>query len=244
MAQIEQGGGDSKGKGRQKKMQIHVDFTPMVDMNMLLITFFMLCTTMIKSQTLNISLPTNEKVDQQEQNKVKQSEAITIIVDSDRDKPEDGKPGKVKANYVYYYEGKAGGETGIADADGNGLIDNNNLKATEFIGNANGVAQGIRAILRERNKQVVEKIDVLKAEWRAKKMSDDQYQAEAKKIRNDSTLKRPTVIIKATPNASYEMLVNALDEMQINGISKYQIDNMNANDSALLLDYIKQHPRK
>ena len=43
-------------------MQIRVDFTPMVDMNMLLITFFMLCTTMIKSQTLTISAPSNEKV--------------------------------------------------------------------------------------------------------------------------------------------------------------------------------------
>ena len=60
MAQIEQSsGGGKKKKGAQKKMSIHVDFTPMVDMNMLLITFFMLCTTMIKSQTLQIVLPTN-----------------------------------------------------------------------------------------------------------------------------------------------------------------------------------------
>ena len=71
MAQIETGGGGGKGKSHQKKMEIRVDFTPMVDMNMLLITFFMLCTTMIKSQTLQISLPTNEKVDKKEQNKVK-----------------------------------------------------------------------------------------------------------------------------------------------------------------------------
>lgn len=39
MAQIEQSSGGKQKKGAQKKMQIHVDFTPMVDMNMLSITF-------------------------------------------------------------------------------------------------------------------------------------------------------------------------------------------------------------
>ena len=89
-----------KAKKYQKEKDVRVDFTPMVDMNMLLITFFMLCTTMIKSQTLQISLPSNEKVDKAEQNKVKQSEAITIILDSELDK--DGVPVK---DFVYYYEG-------------------------------------------------------------------------------------------------------------------------------------------
>lgn len=61
MAEVAQNDGGEKKKGAQKKMTIRVDFTPMVDMNMLLITFFMLCTTMIKSQTLQIVLPSNEK---------------------------------------------------------------------------------------------------------------------------------------------------------------------------------------
>lgn len=47
MAEVntDKGKGDGK-KGKQKKVNIRVDFTPMVDMNMLLITFFMLCTSL------------------------------------------------------------------------------------------------------------------------------------------------------------------------------------------------------
>ena len=220
-----------KAKKYQKEKDVRVDFTPMVDMNMLLITFFMLCTTMIKSQTLQISLPSNEKVDKAEQNKVKQSEAITIILDSELDK--DGVPVK---DFVYYYEGMPS----VEDANHDGIIDNNNMKEIQFLGNANGKAQGIRAVLRERNEQVVKKIDELKVKWKNKEMSDEQYQAEAKKIRSDSTLKRPVVIIKATSNASYKSIVTALDEMQINNISRYQIDRINMTDSAMMTEFLQQ----
>ena len=40
-AEVQESSG-KRGKGKQKKMTVRVDFTPMVDMNMLLITFFML----------------------------------------------------------------------------------------------------------------------------------------------------------------------------------------------------------
>ena len=245
MAQIEQSDkGGKKKKGAQKKMAIHVDFTPMVDMNMLLITFFMLCTTMIKSQTLNIALPSNEKVEQEQQNKAKESQAVTLILDTERDEEgnvkydaETGKP----AHIIYYYMGKPD----VADENKDGLIDNSNLKVEKFIGNQNGEVQGIRKILHDKNKTVLEKIAVLKEDWKAKKISDDEYQAKAKEIRNDSLIQdRPVVIIKAGPNASWESLIGALDEMQINQISRYQIDNINATDSALIFDYLAKNPRK
>ncbi|MCH5245630.1 MAG: biopolymer transporter ExbD [Muribaculaceae bacterium] len=250
MAQIEQS--DNKGKkkkGAQKKMAIHVDFTPMVDMNMLLITFFMLCTTMIKSQTLSISLPTNEKVENEAQmNKAKESEAITLILTTDRD--ENGRIKKDdegnELNTVFYYFG----QPQIADENHDGIIDDNNIKAERFIGNDGSVQRGIRKILHDRNKQVLAKIDALKADWRDKKFSpnkdinDSIYQARAKEIRNDSTLTRPVVVIKATPQASWESLIGALDEMQINQIARYQIDNITTVDSALIIDYLKKNPRK
>lgn len=216
----------AKGKTYTEKKDVRVDFTPMVDMNMLLITFFMLCTTMIKSQTLQISLPSNEKVEKKDQNKVKQSEAITVILDSELDK--DGVPVK---DFVYYYEGMP-----EVAQEGTEIV--SNMKEIAFMPNENGKAQGIRAIFQQRNKQVLEKINVLKDKWKAKEISDSVYQAKAKEIRNDSTLTRPVVIIKATPNASYTSLVTALDEMQINNISRYQIDRINETDSAMMTPFL------
>ncbi|MDE5673313.1 MAG: hypothetical protein K2I02_08200, partial [Duncaniella sp.] len=75
-------------------------------------------------------------------------------------------------------------------------------------------------------------------------INDSIYQSRAREIRNDSTLPRPVVIIKATPEASWESLISALDEMQINQISRYQIDNINKNDSVLILDYLAKNPKK
>ena len=49
-AEVQESGGKN-GKSKQKKFAVRVDFTPMVDMNMLLITLFMLCTTLSKRQT-------------------------------------------------------------------------------------------------------------------------------------------------------------------------------------------------
>ena len=216
----------AKGKTYTEKKDVRVDFTPMVDMNMLLITFFMLCTTMIKSQTLQISLPSNEKVEKKDQNKVKQSEAITVILDSELDK--DGVPVK---DFVYYYEGMP-----EVSQEGTEIV--SNMQEIAFMPNENGKAQGIRAVFQQRNKQVLEKINVLKESWKAKQINDSVYQARAKEIRNDSTLTRPVVIIKATPNASYASLVTALDEMQINNISRYQIDRINATDSAMMTPYL------
>ncbi len=245
MAQIEQSDKGKKKKGAQKKMAIHVDFTPMVDMNMLLITFFMLCTTMIKSQTLQITLPTNEKVEQQDMNKAKQSEAITLIVDTQRDengnikKDDEGKP----VNIVYFFEG----QPQLVDDNNDGVLENSNLSKEVFLGNDGSVQRGIRKILHDRNKQVLAKIDDLKVKWRAKELSpnkdknDSIYQAMAKEIRNDSTLTRPVVVIKATPEASWESLISALDEMQINQISRYQIDNINHTDSMMIEAYNRTH---
>ncbi len=90
MSEIAQESGGQK-KGKPKKLSTHIDFTPMVDLGFLLITFFMLSTSLIKPQTMEIAMPSKDKVSEQEQTKIKASRAVTILLGKD--------------NQVMYYEG-------------------------------------------------------------------------------------------------------------------------------------------
>ncbi|MDE6754627.1 MAG: biopolymer transporter ExbD [Muribaculaceae bacterium] len=252
MAEIQEKSGGNGKKGAQKKMHIRVDFTPMVDMNMLLITFFMLCTTMIKSQTLTIALPSNEKVENQENmSQASADDAVTIIIDAKRKAGSfdvDSVNGKV-VNEVYYYFGKPGGDAGMFGAGGTILSENNNLEKSSL---ALDDQNGIRKIIQKRNKDVLEKINALKKEYADGKLgsletkdgrekAQEKYNEQAAQIRKDENLKKPVVIIKSTPQASFGSLVEVLDEMQINSISKYQIDNMTRADSVMLIDFQNRH---
>ena len=205
MAEVQQkdNGG---GKGKQKKMTIRVDFTPMVDMNMLLITFFMLCTSLSKPPTMEISMPSNDKsITEEDQTKVKASRAITLILGGD--------------DRVFYYTGEPNYE------------DYTSLKETTY------EADGLRAMLMGRNADIVAKIKALKAEKLEKKFSDEEYNERAMKIKDVNTA--PVVMIKATDDATYENLVDALDEMQICSISKYAIVDITEGDE-FLLDNLEQ----
>ncbi|MBD5299428.1 MAG: biopolymer transporter ExbD [Bacteroides sp.] len=260
MAEVQQKDGGKGKKGAQKKMTIRVDFTPMVDMNMLLITFFMLCTTMIKSQTLTIALPSNEKVENQENmSQASADDAVTIILDAKRKKGTnevDSVNGQV-VNEVYYYFGKPGGDTGMFGAGGVVLAENNNMQKSEFLTdevNA-GVhsSRGIRQIIQQRNKDVLTEINQIKEKYANggfgsletkadREKAQAAYDEAASAIRKNENLKKPVIIIKSTPEASFGSLVEILDEMQINSISKYQIDNMTRADSVMLIDFQSKHP--
>ena len=259
MAEVqEKSGGDGK-KGAQKKMHIRVDFTPMVDMNMLLITFFMLCTTMIKSQTLTIALPSNEKVENTENmSQASADDAVTIIVDAKRRKGSmevDTVNGKV-VNEVYYYFGKPGGDAGMFGPGGEIISANNNLQKstfmTEEVNSGDESAKGIRQIIQQRNKEVLAEIAKIKEKYaeggfgsletkEGREEAQARYDEAASEIRKNENLKKPVIILKSTPQASFGALVELLDEMQINSISKYQIDNMTRVDSVMLIEYQNAH---
>ena len=154
MAEIQDNGGGKKGKGsKQKKMAVRVDFTPMVDMNMLLITFFMLCTSLSKPQTMEISMPTNDEniTEDHQQNKVKASQALTMLLDAD--------------NKLYYYEGEPNYD------------DYTSLKETNY------TADGIRKVLLRKNYDAVKKVEELKQKKANLEITEEEYKKQVSEVK-------------------------------------------------------------
>jgi biopolymer transport protein ExbD len=111
MAEINTGGGDKGGKKRSKKISTKVDMTPMVDLAFLLITFFMLATTLTKQQKFDFGVPPDIK-DPKDQPELKASNAITLILGKD--------------DQVYWYVMNQDGSTDFHETD----FSENGIRAT------------------------------------------------------------------------------------------------------------------
>jgi biopolymer transport protein ExbD len=75
------GGGKKGGKVRSKKANAKVDLTAMVDLAFLLITFFMLTTTLSKPQSMSLGLP--DKNEKGEDIKVDENRTMTVLLGDD-----------------------------------------------------------------------------------------------------------------------------------------------------------------
>ena len=210
MAEVQTNDHGEGGKNKQKKQNLRVDFTPMVDMNMLLITFFMLCTSLLKPQTMNINMPSKDKVEEGQENKIRESSAITLILAGDDE--------------LYYYEG-------MPAPDGSSYEDPNFLQSTTY-----GLG-GVRDLLISRNRGPYEQIQELKIKLQNLEITDEFYRERTKEIqekaiKDDKTA--PTIMIKPTDLATYRNMVDALDEMLICNIGAYAIIDMSDGDRYLL----------
>ena len=207
-----------KKESTQKKINVRVDFTPMVDMLMLLITFFMLCTTLSKPSSMELFLPSNDKNIQDEQkNEAKASETITMYVAAD--------------NKLYY---------------GEGIPDYSNadwIKETTWTDK--GIRDVLRNHVTENGMKPVnhiivalEKLEQDRKLHPEKYPVDSLYQKDVIKIKggeiDGQKIPTLTVVIKPTDNSTYQDMINALNEMQILSIGKYVIDKITPDDEKLL----------
>ena len=198
-------------------MNVRVDFTPMVDMLMLLIKFFMLCTSLSKPQTMELTMPSNDENTQEEQkNEAKASETVTLYVTAD--------------NKIYYGEG-------IPKYD-----DPTWIKETTW--GSDGIRKVLRDHATEQGIRPVQRIGLAVRELNMQRQKnpnqypDSIYQKELSKLKagnlKEGKIPTLTIVIKPTDNATYKNMVDALDEMQILNIGTYVIDKINADDEKLL----------
>ena len=92
MAEIDTSGGGGKHKGgvRSKKLSTRVDLTPMVDLAFLLITFFMLTTTLSKPHAMQLNMPKKPENDKDKQ-EIGECQVLNVLIDT--------------MDHVWYYEG-------------------------------------------------------------------------------------------------------------------------------------------
>ena len=108
MAEIAQGGGGGSkdGKVRVKKASTKIDMTPMVDLAFLLLTFFILTTTLNKPQTMELTMPEKPKKEDK-QPEVNEKKVVTVILGA--------------ADKVYWYVGITDPEIKKTDFSAEGI---------------------------------------------------------------------------------------------------------------------------
>jgi hypothetical protein len=203
--------GKEGGKNKQKKQTLRVDFTPMVDMNMLLITFFMFCTTLLKPQTMNINMPSKDDPGEDKGNKVKESRAVTLLLGANDE--------------IFYY-------LGMPAEDGSSYED------PTFLNQSSYGAAGIRKLLIEKNSGTYEQIQKLKFQLQHQEIPDSVFRQKSKEIQDEANKATggtaPTIMIKPTELATYKNMVDALDEMLVCNIGFFAVIDLTDGDRYLL----------
>jgi biopolymer transport protein ExbD len=109
MAEISnQGGGKKDGKVRSKKTSTRIDMTPMVDLAFLLLTFFVMTTTLNKPQTMEITMPEKPK-NEDKPPVVNEKRVLTLVLGQD--------------DKIYWYLGITDPKLEVTDFSTNGVRD-------------------------------------------------------------------------------------------------------------------------
>lgn len=207
-----------KKASKQKKMDTRVNFTPMVDMMMLLITFFMLCTTLSKPQAMQLTMPSNdENMSKEDKSVTKASYTITLYLGAE--------------DKIYYIEGLPEYENPECMKETTWGKDGVRKLLIEHI-TEDGFSPVAKVMMAKK------KLDKKKAEM-GERFTKEAYEKELSEIRSGNNvdgekIQTLTVIIKPLDVSTYDNMVQALDEMLVCSIGKYVIDKVNEDDEKLL----------
>ena len=153
---IESGGGEKGGKKRPKKGVVRMDMTPMVDLAFLLLTFFILATSLSKPKTLEIIYP-KEVENKDEKTKLADELATTILIGEGEE-------------HLFYYHGKFDPDTTV-------------LQKTDF--SKDGFRKVLLEKNRTINERVFELKADLNSKQLSKEDYEAQYKESYSKIVND-----------------------------------------------------------
>jgi|LauGreDrversion4_2_1035121.scaffolds.fasta_scaffold96812_2 biopolymer transport protein ExbD len=153
---IESGGGEKGGKKRPKKGVVRMDMTPMVDLAFLLLTFFILATSLSKPKTLEIIYP-KEVENNDEKTKLADELATTILIGEGEE-------------HLFYYHGKFDPDTTV-------------LQKTDF--SKDGFRKVLLEKNRTINERVFELKADLNSKQLSKEDYEAQYKEAYSKIVND-----------------------------------------------------------
>lgn len=188
MAEIAEGGGgghEKGGKKRPKKGNTRVDMTPMVDLAFLLLTFFVLTSTFSKPKVMSLVYPAKPDETQKEEPQ-KINNGITFLLSEDK---------------IYYYSGQ------YYSKDNPGPEGPTELEETNF------GPDGVRKLLADRNKVVLEGKAILDKKLKKKEIQDSTYLRMLIDYKKDpESLK---VLIKTDDKATCKNFIDLIDELKI-----------------------------
>ncbi|TSJ41670.1 ExbD/TolR family protein [Fluviicola chungangensis] len=213
MAELAQddGGGKKGGKKRPKKGPARIDMTPMVDLGFLLLTFFVLTSTFAKPKVMSLAYPAKEPTDEPKKDDNKINNAITFIVSDDR---------------VFYYKGEFYPE---GNAKG---------KPATQLTETNFGPDGIRKLLIEENKFVLNKKVELDAKFQKKQIADSTRTNLLNEAKRDN--KALKVLVKTDMKAKTRNFIDVIDELYIASVGVIApVDIMNS-EQALLDEALKK----
>ncbi len=205
MAQIvDAGGGDGKGKKKAKKGTPMMDMTPLVDLAFLLLTFFVMTSTFSKPKVMSLVYPAkpDPKAEKTEQ---KINNAVTFLLSNDR---------------IFYYQDQFYPEGNTAGKPAT------QLEETDFS------PQGVRKLLTDLNRFVLEKKAGYDRQLKSKEIADTTYLRLMRQAKGDNAALK--VLIKTDDKATCNNFVDMVDELKIADIGVIAPVDISADEFKLV----------